>query len=148
MSLDVYLTLPGGKQRLEARIFVREDGSTKKLTRAEWAFHFPGQEPYSFEEEINNEVYTDNITHNLAKMATAAGLYDACWRPEEAGITKAAQLIPLLQAGLAKLKAEPAKYQQYDAPNGWGTYKQFVPWVERYLAACRDNPEADVSVSR
>jgi len=28
------------------------------------------------------------------------------------------------------------------------TYQHFVPWIERYLAACADNPEAVISVSR
>ncbi len=32
--------------------------------------------------------------------------------------------------------------------NGWGTYKNFVPWVAKYLAACEEYPDADVSVSR
>ena len=39
------------------------------------------------------EGYSSNITHNLGAMAREAGIYEACWRPEEIGITKAAQLI-------------------------------------------------------
>ena len=35
-------------------------------------------------------VYSDNITHNLARMAEASGVYDIVWRPEEHGITTAA----------------------------------------------------------
>ena len=38
------------------------------------------------------EVYQANITHNLTKMADAAGIYMVCWRPEELGFTKAGQL--------------------------------------------------------
>lgn len=93
-------------------------------------------------------VYDANITHNLTTMADAAGIYKACWRPEEIGVTKAKELIPLLREGLAKLRADPAKYEAFNASNGWGLYKHFVPWVEQYLAACEENPEADVSVSR
>jgi hypothetical protein len=95
-----------------------------------------------------HEVYSRNITHNLGAMADAAGIYDACWRPDENGITKAAQLIPLLREGLAKLEADPDTYRKHDAPNGWGTYKHFVPFVREYLAACERDPDADVSVSR
>lgn len=32
--------------------------------------------------------------------------------------------------------------------NGWGRYCDFVPWLEAYLQACIDNPEADVEVWR
>jgi hypothetical protein len=81
-------------------------------------------------------------------MAEAAGIYKACWRPEEIGITKAAQLIPLLRDGLDKMLADPAKYEAYNSPNGWGLYKNFVPWLQDYLRACEENPDADVSVCR
>lgn len=94
------------------------------------------------------EVYCSNITHNLGKMAEEAGIYEACWRPEEIGITRAKQLIPILQKGLDDLKSRPEHYKQYDAPNGWGTYEHFVPWVEEYLNACMENPTARVRVGR
>lgn len=93
-------------------------------------------------------VYNANITHNLTAMADAAGIYKALWRPEDLGITKAAQLIPYLRPGLAALKASPARFKRFNSPNGWGVYENFVPFVERYLAACEDNPDAEVSVSR
>lgn len=93
-------------------------------------------------------VYESNITRNLNKMAEAAGIYQALWRPEEIGITKASQLIEPLTVGLAKLKADPDGFSQYDAPNGWGRHIHFVPFVEGYLEACIANPDADVEVSR
>jgi hypothetical protein len=93
-------------------------------------------------------VYEANITHNLGEMAEAAGIYGCLWRPEEHGITKAGQLIEPLAAGLAALKADPERFEAHDAPNGWGTYRDFVPWVECYLEACRENPDADVRASR
>lgn len=94
------------------------------------------------------EIYSANITHNLNKMAEAAGLYELLWRPEEINITHAAQLIEPLKEGLAKLKAYPDLYRQYDSPNGWGLYEHFVPFVGHYLNACIANPDAEVSVSR
>lgn len=94
------------------------------------------------------EVYSANITHNLNRMAQEAGIYEALWRPEEVGITKAEQLIPLLRDGLAKLRERPEHYSQCNSPNGWGLYEDFVPWVARYLAACEAYPDADVSAWR
>lgn len=93
-------------------------------------------------------VFEANITHNLNRMATAAGIYEACWRPDELGITKAGQLVPLLRAGLERLRADPQRFKQLNPSNGWGKYDGFVLWVEKYLQACEDNPEADVEVSR
>lgn len=93
------------------------------------------------------EVYSANITHNLGAMADAAGIYKHLWRPQELGITKAVDLIDGLTEGLAKLKADPDKFEKFNAPNGWGLYKHFVPFVEKYLAACRENPDATVTVS-
>jgi hypothetical protein len=92
-------------------------------------------------------IYDANITHNLGRMAREAGIYDCLWHPSEAGITKASQLIEPLRAGLALLKSDPARFEAFNAPNGWGLYKHFVPFVERYLAACEENPDADVEAS-
>ena len=97
---------------------------------------------------IPTEVYSANITHNLGKMADEAGIYDVLWRPDENGITTAGQLIEPLRAGLERLKADPGHYQQFNAKNGWGLYEHFVPWLEKYLAACQEHPDALVSVSR
>lgn len=94
------------------------------------------------------EVYSSNITHNLGGMAEAAGIYQALWRPEEIGIEKAEQLIEPLTRGLGRLRAEPERFSVYNSPNGWGLYEHFVPFVERYLAACIENPDAIVSVDR
>jgi hypothetical protein len=81
------------------------------------------------------EVFEANITHNLGQMAEAAGIYKACWRPEEIGATKAADIIPLLRDGIEKLEANPEHFAQFNASNGWGTYEQFAPWVQKYLDA-------------
>lgn len=94
------------------------------------------------------EVYWANITHNLGKMAEAAGIYYALWRPEEIGITHADQLTPLLEEGLSLLKSDPKKFEQFNSPNGWGMYEHFVPFVEKYLEACRENPDAEIRACR
>ena len=96
----------------------------------------------------HQEVYWANITHNLTDMAFEAGIYLHLWRPEEIGITKAEQVVGWLILGLNLLKSDPEYYKQFDSPNGWGTYENFVPFVEKYLQACIENPDADVSVSR
>jgi hypothetical protein len=93
-------------------------------------------------------VYDANITHNLGAMASKAGIYEALWRPEEIDIFTARELIPILEEGLLDLKERPDLFKQFNAENGWGLYKHFVPFVEDYLQACRDHPDAIISVSR
>lgn len=93
-------------------------------------------------------VHQGNITHNLGPMAREAGIYQHCWRPEEIGITHARQLIEPLRAAVAAMRADPARFERHDSPNGWGRYVHFLPWLERYLAACEEYPDAEVSVCR
>lgn len=99
-------------------------------------------------DEKGDQVYWSDITHNLNKMAEAAGIYKHLWRPEEIGITKAGELIEPLREGLHKMIDNPSTFKIHDAANGWGRYGDFVPWVAEYLEACVKNPTATVEVSR
>jgi hypothetical protein len=92
--------------------------------------------------------YWSNITHNLGKMADEAGIYYALWKPEEIGAKQAKDIIPILEKGLADLRARPEWYEQFNAPNKWGLYCDFVPFVEKYLGACRAHPDATIYISR
>ena len=151
MSLDVYLTLPGQSQDPdhEPRIFIREGGQTKQISRAEWDARYPDREPVTATpDEEDATVYTANITHNLNTMAQEAGIYQALWRPEEIGITYAVQLVPLLRDGLLLLLDAPQRFQAYTPSNGWGTYYGLVDFVRDYLAACEQYPGATVRVWR
>jgi len=149
MSLDVFLTLIGYQPTPQGpTIFVREHGQTKVITREEWDSRFPHQEPITFDQTVENQVYRANITHNLNRMAQEAGLYEALWRPEEVGITTAQQLIAPLTAGLERLEADPAYFMTFNPANGWGSYEILLKFIQEYLFACQDYPEAEVSVSR
>lgn len=89
-------------------------------------------------------VYETNMTHNLSTMAAEANIYEALWQPKS---LTAGDLIEQLEYGLADLKARPDYFSQFNAKNGWGTYAQFVPFVENYLQACKEYPEAIIYVS-
>lgn len=99
-------------------------------------------------EPVTVDLFSANITHNLNQMAAAVGIYEPVWRPDEIGITTAGELIEPLETGIKKLKANPDEYRPLSAKNGWGTYDQFIPWLEEYLVACRKYPKAKVGVSR
>jgi len=93
-------------------------------------------------------VYDANITHNLGQMASKAGIYEALWRPEEIGAKYAKDIIDILFEGLKDMKARREYYEQFNAENGWGLYENFVPWIEKYLNACMEHPDAEIRVSR
>ena len=93
------------------------------------------------------DVFDANITHNITKMAEVAGIYEALWHPEKINAKKAKDLIEILTFGLEKLKRKPDYFKESNSSNGWGTYKQFVPFVEEVLEACKQYPNADLNVS-
>lgn len=148
MSLDVYLEVENPIKRLSGTgVCIRGAGSTYELSPEGVRNLYPDavlDEPVEYE---TNEVYSANITHNLNKMADAAGIYKHLWRPGEIGVTQARQLIEPLEAGLALLLADPDKFRQYNPANGWGDYNGLVQFVKAYLAACREYPDAAVRVS-
>lgn len=92
--------------------------------------------------------FSANITHNLSKMADHAGVYDILWCPKELGIVKASEITLRLQEGILKMKANPDLFKQYDPPNKWGSYDNFIPWLERYLEACKQFPDAEIGISK
>lgn len=148
MSLDVYLTMKDASRAPHSGIFIREDGSTKEISRAEWDALYPDREPIVVSGDDSGEVFSANITHNLGRMARLAGIYEALWRPEEIGIVYAKDLIPRLREGIAWLEANREEAETANPPNGWGDYDGLLGFVREYLVACEGYPEATVRVSR
>jgi len=150
MSLDVALRVDEVMRREGSGIFIKRDGwELREISRDEWDDMCPWHEPTIMEEvTVKRSVFDTNVTHNLTGMAAAAGIYEVVWCPEEVGITKAGDLIAPLERGIFAMKANPKLFEKRNPPNGWGSYEGFVPWLERYLDACREYPDAEVSVSR
>jgi hypothetical protein len=120
MSLDVYL-----KSEFPTQVICTCSCCGNEHTTEEYTFYFDA-----------------NITHNLNVMADKVGIYEMLWHPK---IKYARELIDPLKAGLAKLKANPQYYRRFEPENKWGTYDDFVPWLERYIEACEQYPDAVVS---
>lgn len=151
MSLDVYLNMDTPtKTPKGSGIFLRENGQTREVTQQEWDERFPGTTPVVLTDIDGgtNLVYSSNITHNLGQMASAAGIYEYLWRPDEIGVTTASQLIEPLAKGLHRLRTDPEHYKTFDSPNGWGVYENLVKFVDEYQKACVEYPDATVSVWR
>lgn len=88
------------------------------------------------------DLFDASVTHNLGKMADAAGIYQAVWRPGEHGFTDAGILIPVLEVGVERMESDPAKFEALNPENGWGSYERFLPWLKNYLEACKEHPKA------
>jgi len=94
------------------------------------------------------EVFGANITHNLNEMAEEAGIYKHVWSPEELGIKEAHDLIEPLTKALKDMKSRPEHYKKFNPENGWGSYDDFISWTERYVTACKENPESKIGISK
>ena len=108
-------------------------------------------------------LFSSNITHNLRKMALEAGIYEALWRPhillewyteekedefEKQSRIKASFIIPYLEKWLKDMKKRWKFYDKFNSPNWWGTYENFIPWIEKYLEACKKYPDSIINISR
>jgi len=93
------------------------------------------------------KVFESNITHNLNKMATEAGIYEALWHPDRIGAVYAKDIIPVLLSGYNKLTENPSIYKAFNNPDGWGLYEHFLPFVKNVLNACIKYPSAKIKTS-
>jgi len=100
------------------------------------------------ETEKHIEYFSANITHNLNNMADEAGIYKMLWRPEENEISCAKQLIDPLEGAIKMMKDDPRRFKRHDPENGWGSYDDFIPWLEELLEACKKYPEAKIESDR
>lgn len=98
----------------------------------------------------NEEVYVFdyNITHNLGKMASAAGLYEVMWDAVEQGYIYADQVVSILEKGIVELVCNKEYYESMNPENGWGSYDGLLKFAGKYLNACKENPTARIEVSR
>jgi hypothetical protein len=126
MSLDIYL---------------KETIKVSESCRCECCGHEHTEDYYP-------EVGRFNVTHSLAPMAYALGIYQAIWLPEEIEIETAKKMIPILEKALSKMMKDPEKYKAFNPDNGWGSFDGFYKFLGEYLFCCIQNPDAKIEVSR
>lgn len=86
-----------------------------------------------------------NITWNVGEMIRKSTSLE--WKNEENnGLCK--DIIPYIANGLAELIKHPAKYKQYESPNGWGTIEGckrfFTQILNDWDAFCNDSWTRDL----
>lgn len=155
MSLDIYLMNEPIKKKLGTGIFLRKDGKTYEASAEEVKEKFPDWEPpFTEETVITNEVFSDNITHNLWTMANQIPcskdftLYNVMWRPDEHNLNNAEDITDLLYAGMEFMEEHREELLQFNPSNGWGSYDVLLHVVENYYDACKKYPKATIQVSR
>lgn len=171
MSLDVYLEKNHGKvkRKIKALIYDGNDGEDR-IYSSDFKMYFTEEQIrfFEFEEDSIENCYHANITHNLNKMASEAGIYEAIWRPyklhpnytdfgedydaemkfESSVKMKAKDIIPTLEKGLKALKEHSDHFKKFNPENGWGTYEILISFVAKYLKACKNYPEAEIYCCR
>jgi|HubBroStandDraft_6_1064221.scaffolds.fasta_scaffold14344_3 hypothetical protein len=91
------------------------------------------------------EVFSKNITHNVAPMWRKAGVYEALYESEG---KLAKEFVELLDRGVEHMRANYSEYEKLNSANGWGLAKNALPWLEQVRDAFRANPYATIHVSR
>jgi hypothetical protein len=119
-------------------------------------------------EERLEQVYEDNLTHNLTKMSSECELYEPLWKPHrtikgynireedhelewefEDQVTMCAKdIIHLVETGLKELESKPEEYKKYNPSSGWGSYDGLVTFTKEYLKALKTYPESIIKTSR
>lgn len=152
MSLDIYIISPTPIKKKSTGIWVRDNGKTRELSKAEAQERYPDADIQEIEIETN-EFWHGNITHNLTEMAEDCisfdeydqcyNLYDLLWRdtqaPFEGDYINA--YIAHLAYCLYVLKNDPEHFKKFNPSNGWGTYEQLVEFVRSFIHALIDMPE-------
>ena len=96
---------------------------------------------FSLREMRMTDIFDVNVTHNLTRMASEAGLYEVMWRSQDHYRT-AAEMIPALRSGLVELRSDPERFKKFNPPNWWGSYEALVEAAEKILRACEESPSA------
>lgn len=92
--------------------------------------------------ELGPDVFSANITHNVRPLFRECGADVWEWEGRIAG-----ECMDELLEALAKMIRDPT-LERFDAPNGWGTREQSIPWLMHLALACSAFPRARLSVSR
>lgn len=87
------------------------------------------------------KIYSAQIPGDLRHLAQSVGVYRAVWMPQQISASRASHLIGPLRDGLIKLQSSPDFYAAEEA-------RELARFLAEYLAACEQNPDADVRVTQ
>lgn len=87
-----------------------------------------------------------NLTYNLSTMLRAAGFpgWQEVVGKDAASIPTGRNTVPVFEAVLVELLANPTKYRALNPPNGWGNYEQAVETFRDFIAKVGPYPDAKI----
>ena len=94
--------------------------------------------------DTNETLWEKNMPHSLRIMASEAMIYTYLWHPDKADVKIASDLIDRLTVSLDCLVRHPDFFKKFNPKQQWGDYEYLVSFVEDYLQACIENPEATI----
>ena len=97
----------------------------------------------SYDVSLEVEVWSSNMTSNVAPMWRKAGANLAEFEGKEA-----AECLPILLAAIDEMVAHPDEYKALNPPNGWGSYDSCLRYLRDIAAACERHRGSVVRVSR
>lgn len=94
-------------------------------------------------EDLTTVVDIGNYTSNVSPMWTRA-----LGRPlfELHGMA-AVEAVPLLDAGIASMQADPDGFRELNPANGWGRFEGALGYLEELRAGCVAHPKTVIRVS-
>lgn len=102
-------------------------------------------------EQNGEEVFTANITHNCTAMAKKMNIYQALWNPSDESIVSelenAWDLQYFLHKGLQFAKHNTLAVKELENAE-WGTYANFINFVQEVFDACMKYPKAKVFIDK
>jgi hypothetical protein len=100
---------------------------------------------YDGEKSGADELFSNNITHNLVPMWQKAGVYDALYNSDG---KRAREISNALIYGHAEMITSRKEFEKLNSPNGWGKYENAIRFLHDAMEACLKYPEAIIRISK
>ena len=90
------------------------------------------------------EVYDGNLTWNISEMLQVAFEHED--HIKKLNGMKCVDAKPIVQKAYVRLLLNEENYEQYNAPNGWGTYEDTVEYIGEFYQAILNNLDGRVFI--
>lgn len=87
-----------------------------------------------------------NITFNLVRMFSWA--FGVKYWVDEVHGKKGSEIIKPLANAITKMLLHRKEAEQYNSPNGWGTYPHALKFLEDLLFECQEHPNMYLEICR
>lgn len=89
--------------------------------------------------------YDGNITSNASRIFNEAFNTNGYWTDLLNG-NSSSDVVPIVKQALINLCEKPSHYKQFDSPNGWGIWRDFLPFLAELHEGMINNPNDIIEV--